>query len=137
MAQKTKKQIDISEYSDYSSAITIDGKKYDLLLTVEALKLITDKYGGLENLSENISAGANQIEDIMWLIATLTNQVIERHNIKNPDETNELLTPKFVGLFSLPYEIQEFTPAIFSAIAKGMKRAVKSEEDQKNVKATA
>jgi hypothetical protein len=121
--------------NEYGANITINGDKYELILTTKATKEIAGRYGGLENLGEKLMKSENfelALSEIIWLITLLANQSILIHNIKNADK-KELLTEDIVELLTTPFELAEYKNAITAAMIKGTKRTVESETDGKNV----
>lgn len=121
---------------DRSAIITIGGEQYELLLTTKATKEIAKRYGGLENLGEQLMQSENvemALDEIVWLITTLANQSKLIHNLKNPNDKQELLTVELVELLTSPADFIEYKDAITIAMNKGTQRNVESEDDpQKN-----
>ena len=116
-----------------SSAITIGGTEYELLLTTKATKEIGKKYGGLSNLGDKIMNAENfetAIDELIWLITLLANQPVLIHNLKNPEDKKELLDAETVELCTTPYEIAGFKEAIMDCLMKGTKREVESEPEK-------
>lgn len=116
---------------DRSVKITIGDKEYDLVLTLLAQKAVAKKYGGLENLAEELD-GVEGIDAAVWFITLLANQGIMIDNLQS-NEKKALLTEAEVELLTSPGQFQNYVPLLESAIAKGMQRYVESEEDGKNV----
>lgn len=118
-----------------SAIIKIGDKEYELLLTTKATKEIAKKYGGLEKLGDKLLTNKDYesaIGEIVWLIVTLANQPILIHNYKNPNNKKELLTEDEVEILTTPQDLASFKDAITSALYKGVKRNIESEES-KNV----
>lgn len=61
----------------------------------------------------------------------LANQSILVHNLQNPDDKQELLEQETLELLTTPLDLADFKEAIMSALLKGTKREVLS-EDAKN-----
>lgn len=122
--------------NDRSAIITIGGEQYELLLTTKATKEIAKRYGGLENLGEQLMQSENvemALDEIVWLIVTLANQSRLIHNLRNPNDKKELLTVELVELLTSPADFIEYKDAITAAMNRGTKRNVESEDDpQKN-----
>lgn len=117
-----------------SAFITLGGREYELLLTTKATKEIAKKYGGLANLGEKLAEAENfelALDELLWLIVLLANQSILIHNLQNPDDRKELLEQETVELLTTPLDLAGFKDAIMSAMLKGTKREVVS-EDSKN-----
>ena len=118
-----------------SSMIKIGDKDYELLLTTKATKEIAKKYGGLEKLGDKLLSTKDYegaIGEIVWLLVTLANGPILIHNLKNPDSKKDLLTEEEVEILTTPSDLADFKNAITSALLKGTKRNIESEES-KNV----
>ena len=118
-----------------SAAITIGGKEYDLVLTTRATKEIAGRYGGLENLGQKLMRSENfemALDELVWLITLLANQSVLIHNLRSPEDKQELLTQETVELLTSPLELAEYKTAIMEAMLKGTKRNVESENDSKN-----
>ena len=104
-------------------------------LNSKATKDIAGRYGGLENLGEQLMNSENfemALSEIIWLITVLANQSIMIHNIKNRENPKPLLTEEEVELLTAPYELAEYKTAITEALYKGTKRNIVSEVDSKN-----
>ena len=131
-----KNDKDIEQKNDVNDCvIKVGGVEYELILTTKAMKEIFLKYGGVEKLGffleNNENPGQSYLE-LIWVTALLANQSVLIHNLKNPQEKRELLTEETIELLTLPYEFGGFKNMILSAIIKGMKRDVESEDDEKN-----
>lgn len=126
--------------TERSAVIEIGGQSYELILTTKATKAIAGKYGGIENLGEKLLKSENfelALSEIVWLITLLANQSLLIHNLKHPEEKQELLTEDTVDLLTTPLELATFKHAITEAMFKGTQRNVESEEtaDSKNIQA--
>jgi hypothetical protein len=115
-----------------SSPVRIGGKDYEMILTTRATKEIAKRYGGLSNLGEKLIKTENfemALDEIVWLITLLVNQSVLVHNLQNPDDKKDMLTEEAVELLTSPFELAEYKNSIMSAMMKGAKRNVESEED--------
>ena len=95
-------------------------------------------YGGLENLGDKLMKAENfemALGEIIWLITLLANQPLLIHNLKNKNDTKELLTEEEVELLTSPLDLAEYKDAITDALLKATKRNVESEADSKNPEA--
>ena len=120
---------------DRSAKINIGGREFDLVLTTRATKEIAGRYGGLENLGEKLMKSENfemALDELVWLITLLANQSVLIHNLRSPENKQELLTQETVELLTSPLELAEYKSAIMEAMFKGTKRNVKSEINTKN-----
>lgn len=121
-----------------SATINLDGVQYELLLTTKATREIAKRYGGLENLGEQLMKAENfemALDEVISLIVLLANQPILIHNMKHPNDQRELLTTELVELLTSPYDLAEYKDAIMEAMIRGTKRNVESEDDEKNTQA--
>ena len=125
-------------YQEYMTKIKVGEKEYELLLTTRATKEIAGRYGGLENLGDKLMKAENfemALGEIIWLITLLANQPILIHNLKNKNDTKELLTEEEVELLTSPLDLAEDKDAITDALLKATKRNIESETDSKNPEA--
>jgi hypothetical protein len=122
--------------TERSAKITIGGEEYELILSTKATKEIAGRYGGLENLGDQLMKAENfemALSEIVWLITLLANQSILIHNLKNKEQPKELLTEELVELLTVPADLATYKAAITQAMYKGTKRNIESEKDAKNV----
>ena len=122
--------------TERSAKILIGDEEYTLTLTTKATKEIAGRYGGLENLGDQLMKAENfemALSEIVWLITLLANQSILIHNLKHRDDPRELLTVDLVELLTVPADLATYKSAIMDALLKGTKRNVESEADAKNV----
>ena len=122
--------------NERSAKINIGGQEYELLLTTRATKEIAARYGGLENLGDKLMKSENvemALSEIVWLITILANQSILINNIKNKDNKKDLLTEDEVEILTTPADLAQYKEAIMTALYKGAKRNIESEQDPKNV----
>lgn len=122
--------------TERSAKILIGDEEYTLLLTTKATKEIAGRYGGLENLGDQLMKAENfemALSEIVWLITLLANQSILIHNLKNQEQPRELLTEELVELLTVPADLATYKAAITQAMYKGTKRNIESEKDAKNV----
>ena len=120
---------------DRSAKINIGGREFELVLTTRATKEIAGRYGGLENLGEKLMKSENfemALDELVWLITLLANQSVLIHNLRSPEDKQELLTQETVELLTSPLELAEYKSAIMEAMFKGTKRTVESEINTKN-----
>jgi len=121
--------------NERSTAISIGGENYELILTTKATKEIAKKYGGLSDLGDKLLKPENfefALDEIVWLIVLLANQSILIHNLKNKDNPKPLLTEDEVELLTSPLDLAAYKDAITEAMFKGTKRNIESEENEKN-----
>ena len=122
--------------TERSAKILIGDEEYTLTLTTKATKEIAGRYGGLENLGDQLMKAENfemALSEIVWLITLLANQSILIHNLKNKEQPRELLTEELVELLTVPADLATYKAAITEAMYKGTKRNIESEKDAKNV----
>ena len=122
--------------TERSAKILIGDEEYTLTLTTKATKEIAGRYGGLENLGDQLMKAENfemALSEIVWLITLLANQSILIHNLKNKEQPKELLSEELVELLTVPADLATYKAAITQAMYKGTKRNIESEKDAKNV----
>ena len=117
-----------------TATVNIGGQEYEMLLTTRATKAIAGRYGGLEKLmkAENFEMA---LDEIVWLITLLCNQLILVHNLKHPEDKKPELTADEVELLTSPMELTDYKDAIMEAMYRGTKRNVESEPEGKNTAA--
>lgn len=118
-----------------NAIISIGGEAHEMLLTTRATKEIAGRFGGLENLGDQLMQSENfekALDEIVWLITLLCNQSILVHNLKHPDNKKPELTTDEVELLTSPMELADYKDAIMDAMLKGTKRNVESEPESKN-----
>lgn len=114
-----------------AAVINIGGTEFELILTTRATKEIARRYGGLEHLGEKLMKSENfemALEEIVWLLTLLANQSILIHNLKNKNDTKELLTEEMVELLTSPLKLSTYKNAITEAMFKGTSRHIESED---------
>ena len=112
-----------------SSVITIGGQQYELLLTTRATKLITKRFGGLEELGEQLMKAENfemALNEFCWLIMVLANQPIAIHNLWHPEAAKPYLTEEAVELLTTPLDLAGYKDAITEAMLRGTARNIQS-----------
>lgn len=117
-----------------TATVNIGGQEYEMLLTTRATKEIAGRYGGLENLGDQLMKSENfemALDEIVWLITLLCNQPILVHNLKNPDDKKPELAAEEVELLTSPLELASYKDAIMEAMYKGTKRNIESEDTSK------
>ena len=122
--------------TERSAKILIGDEEYTLTLTTKATKEVAGRYGGLENLGDQLMKAENfemALSEIVWLITLLANQSILIHNLKHKDQPKELLSEELVELLTIPADLATYKAAITQAMYKGTKRNIESEKDAKNV----
>ena len=118
-----------------SATIQIGGDDYELILTTKATKQIAKRYGGLENLGDQLMKSENfemALDEISWLITVLANQSILIFNLKNKDKPKDELTEDYVELLTTPLDLATYKAAITEAMFKGTNRNIESEDTAKN-----
>ena len=121
-----------------SACITLDGVEYELLLTTRATREIAKRYGGLENLGEQLMKAENfelALDEIVGLIVLLANQPILIHNLRHPEDKKELLSAEYVELLTSPLDLADYKDAIMTAMVRGTQRNIESENNGKNTRA--
>jgi hypothetical protein len=118
--------------NERKAVITLGDEEYELILTTRATKVIAKRYGGLENLGEQLMNSEHfeeAIDEIVWLITLLANQSVAIYNLWHKDKPKPALTEEVVELLTTPYDLADYKDAILECMYKGAKRNVKSEDD--------
>lgn len=121
---------DTNSAPDRSTFITLGGIEYELLFTTYATKAISKRYGGLENLGNELEGSKDvdkSLDEVVWLISLLANQPIMIYNLWN-DNKKPLLTEEMVSLLTTPSDLASYKDAIMTTMLKGTKREVISED---------
>ena len=98
---------------DRSAKINIGGREFELILTTRATKEIAGRYGGLENLGQKLMRSENfemALDELVWLITLLANQSVLIHNLRTPEDKQELLTQETVELLTALWNWQSTSP---------------------------
>ena len=108
--------------------VTLNGKEYGLLFSINALDAIQEKFGGYDKLQEILSSDNKDIfKNIKWLFALLINEARLAD-----DENAELLTEDRVGRIVTAGKIGEIKNAIYAAFAKGAAGDGEADEGEKD-----
>lgn len=116
---------------DRAANITIGNQDFTMVLTTRATKEIAKRYGGLQNLGDKLMKSEDfeqALDEIVWLICLLCNQGVQIHNFNNPNDKQELLSEETVELLTTPSDLAVYKDAIMTAMFKGTKREVESED---------
>lgn len=93
--------------------ITLNGKEYGLLFSLNALDEVQAKFGGYDKLSEVFNdKNPNLFKDTRWLLTTLINE-----GILAEDENAQMLDEKRVGRLIHLGNLKEVQSAIFASFA--------------------
>lgn len=93
--------------------ITLNGKEYGLLFSLNALDEVQAKFGGYDKLSEAFNdKNPNLFKDTRWLLTTLINE-----GILAEDENAQMLDEKRVGRLIHLGNLKEVQSAIFASFA--------------------
>lgn len=95
--------------------ITLNGKEYGLLFSLNALDAIQEKFGGYDKLGEIFDRSSKDLfKNVKWLFALLINE-----SRLADDENAELLTEERVGRMITAGNMDQIKNAIYAAFAKG------------------
>lgn len=117
----------MSAIKDGRYPITLNGKDYYLLFSLNALDALQDKYGGYDKLSDIFNENNKDIfKDLRWLLTVLINEGLE-------DDEPELTEQKVGKLIHLG-NIGMIKTAIYKSFAFGVnggeEEAEKTEETE-------
>lgn len=95
--------------------VTLNGKEYGLLFSLNALDEVQEKYGGYDKLAEVFNdKNPNLFKDTRWLLTLLINE-----GLLAEDESTQMLDEKKVGRLIHAGNLQEVQTAIFKSFAQG------------------
>ncbi|RKM55093.1 hypothetical protein D6855_16385 [Butyrivibrio sp. CB08] len=101
----------MSAIKDGRYEIELNGKKYHMLFSLNALDEIQDKFGGYDKLDVAMSEGKDMIKNIRWLFTLLLNE-------GRADEEPEL-TEQQVGKLIHVGNLNQIKGSIINAFAYG------------------
>lgn len=102
----------MSALKDGGYTVTLKGKEYRLLFTLNALDEIQGKFGGYDKLNEVFNQNnPDWVKDTKWLLTLLLNE-----GLLEEDENAELLTETQVGRMIHTGNLQEVQRAILRVL---------------------
>lgn len=105
----------MSALKDGGYTVTLKGKEYRLLFTLNALDEIQGKFGGYDKLNEVFNQNnPDWVKDTKWLLTLLLNE-----GLLEEDENAELLTETQVGRMIHTGNLQEVQRAIYASFVAG------------------
>lgn len=105
----------MSDIRNGGYAVTLKGKDYNLLFSLNALDELQDKFGGYDKLGEVFNENnPSWVKDTKWLLTLLINE-----GLLNKDDNAELLTEQQVGRMIHVGNMKEVQQAIFASFAAG------------------
>lgn len=103
----------MSAIKDNSYTIELNGKKYRLLFTLNAMDEMQDKFGGYDKLSEAFDqSNPNMFKDLRWMLTLLINEGLE----DGETEFTEKQVGKLVHMGNLP----QIKDGIFRAFGRSV-----------------
>ena len=95
--------------------MTLKGKDYRLLFTLNALDEIQTKFGGYDNLNEIFNqSNPDWVKDTKWLLTLLINE-----GLLEEDENAEIMEEQRVGRLIHMGNLAEVQRAIYASFAAG------------------
>lgn len=95
--------------------VTLNGKEYGLLFSLNALDEVQGKFGGYDKLNEVFNdKNPNLFKDTRWLLTVLINE-----GLLAEDENAQILEEKRVGRLIHMGNLKEVQSAIFASFAAG------------------
>lgn len=108
--------------------VTLNGKEYGLLFSLNALDEVQGKFGGYDKLSEVFNdKNPNLFKDTRWLLTLLINE-----GLLAEDENTQMLDEKRVGRLIHAGNLQEVQSAIFKSFAQGTAGDEEAQEEDKD-----
>ncbi len=108
--------------------VTLNGKEYGLLFSLNALDEVQGKFGGYDKLSEVFNdKNPNLFKDTRWLLTLLINE-----GLLAEDENAQMLEEKRVGRLIHAGNLQEVQSAIFKSFAQGTAGDEEAQEEDKD-----
>lgn len=105
----------MSAFKSGAYPVTLNGKEYGLLFSLNALDEVQGKFGGYDKLSEVFNdKNPNLFKDTRWLLTLLINE-----GILAEDENAKMIDEKKVGRLIHAGNLQEVQSAIFKSFAAG------------------
>lgn len=116
----------MSAIKDGGYTVTIKGKEYRLLFTLNALDEIQTKFGGYDELDKIFNqSNKDWIKDTKWLLTMLINE-----GLLEEDENAALFTEQQIGRLIHVGNLTEIQRAIYASFAAG---AAGDGESSKNI----
>lgn len=116
----------MSAIKDGGYTVTIKGKEYRLLFTLNALDEIQTKFGGYDELDKIFNqSNKDWIKDTKWLLTMLINE-----GLLEEDENAALFTEQQIGRMIHVGNLTEIQRAIYASFATG---AAGDGESSKNI----
>lgn len=109
---------------------TIAGKEYPLALTMRATKAITEKFGGVAELGEQLRklSMTEALELVLWLLELLMREGAALRALLHPEEERlQLPGAEALEVLLAPGELLGLKDALFHVMAVGMGREIVSE----------
>lgn len=108
--------------------VTLNGKEYGLLFSLNALDEVQGKFGGYDKLSEVFNdKNPNLFKDTRWLLTLLINE-----GLLAEDENAQMLDEKRVGRLIHAGNLKEVQSAIFKSFAQGTAGDEEAQEEDKD-----
>lgn len=122
--------INMSALKSGAYPVTINGKEYGLLFSLNALDEVQEKFGSYDKLDEVFNdENPDLFKDMRWLLALLINEAILAE-----DENAQTLDEKKVGRMIHAGNLKEIQDAIFKSFARGTMGDDEPEEDREEEK---
>lgn len=105
----------MSAIKDGGYTVTLKGKEYRLLFTLNALDELQDKIGGYDKLNEVFNnKNKDWVKNTKWLLTMLINE-----GLLEEDENAKLFTEDQIGRLIHVGNLQEVQRAIYSSFVAG------------------
>lgn len=110
---------------DYSFSFDFEGKKYEMILNLNVLKLIQEKYGTVKKWGELTDAknGEINIEALLFGYTEMLNEATEISNDEK-NEDNPFFTEKQVGRLVSKMGMKAAAERLNNAVVEGTKSEI-------------
>ncbi len=115
----------------------IAGRKYPLNFSVKAAEVVSERYGGLENITEMFSgkSSGEMMREAIFLVHLLIEQGIAYKRLVDGEEIAGISLEDLAVIMG-PSDFGKMQEALMGAMMAGMGRTVEVEPDPKNAETT-
>lgn len=116
----------------------LNGEQYPLNLSMKATRLISERFGGMENVEEAVKGKSigEVLGTLSWLLTVLMHQGFAYCDLTGAERPEKLFKQEELEVLLQPADIPAIQKAVFGTIASGAAREVETEDGGKNVETT-